>query len=165
MRSDCGMGWWRKDFIGCYSEGGIRLRDRRAFALRSGILHRLGQLQQVVNGADQAPFALRLRQTAQHELPEPASLLDLAEDRLYHRLAQPVPTAQVGGRAGLRPNQAGSRVPAVHVARSGEGARRMELDLHRSQPVEAGQGDEEFLSGAQKLFGRVVEFLLRSNIL
>src|SRR5665213_3704229 len=58
--------------------------------------HRFGQLQQVVNGADQAPFALRLLDAAQHELAEPSSLFDLAEDRLNDRLAQPVPAAPTG---------------------------------------------------------------------
>src|SRR5277367_2267287 len=58
--------------------------------------HRFGQLQQVVNRADQAPFALRLVKATQHELPEPSSLFDLAEHRLNDRLAQPIPAAPPG---------------------------------------------------------------------
>src|SRR5450755_1770129 len=68
-------------------------RPMASAAKYSWVFHRFGQLQQVVNRADQAPFALRLLNASQRELPEPSSLFDLAEDRLNHRLAQPVPTA------------------------------------------------------------------------
>jgi hypothetical protein len=60
----------------------LRTRRRITSAAKySWGFHRFGQLQQVVNRADQAPFALRLLKAPQHELPEPSSLLDLAEDR------------------------------------------------------------------------------------
>src|SRR5277367_2445940 len=75
------------------------LGTRRPMALAaeySWAFRRFGQLQQVVNRADQAPFALRLLKASQHELPEPSSLLDLAEDRLNDRLAQPIPAAPTG---------------------------------------------------------------------
>src|SRR5271168_4554204 len=75
------------------------LRTRRLIvsaAKYSWGFHRFGQLQQVVNRADQAPFALRFLQSPQHELSEPSSLLDLAEDRLNDRLAQPIPAAPPG---------------------------------------------------------------------
>ena len=65
-------------------------------ARNSPVFHRFGQLQQIVNRADQAPFALRLLKTTQHELPEPSSLFYLAEDRFNDRLAQPIPTASAG---------------------------------------------------------------------
>ena len=62
----------------------------------SWVFHHFGQLQQVMNRADQTPFALRLLKSPQHELPEASSLFDLAEDRLNDGLAQPVPTASAG---------------------------------------------------------------------
>jgi len=71
-------------------------RSAASVASYSRLFYRFGQLQQVVNRADQAPFALRLLDAAQHELAEPSSLFDLAEDRLNHRLAQPVTAAPAG---------------------------------------------------------------------
>ena len=49
-----------------------------------------GQLEQVVSDADQGPFALHLLRIPQLELPEPLSLLDLAEDRPHRRYTQGV---------------------------------------------------------------------------
>src|ERR1019366_1520816 len=56
------------------------------------------QLQQIVYGTDQTPFALDLFQTSQQKLSEAACLLDLPKDRFGQRLAQPVATAPPGTR-------------------------------------------------------------------
>ena len=57
---------------------------------------RFRQLQQVVNRADQTPFALDLLKTAHQELSEATRLLDLPENRFDGLLAQPVATASSG---------------------------------------------------------------------
>jgi len=57
-----------------------------------------GQLQQFVHRADQAPFALHLRKSAQQKLPEFTTLFDLTEDRLGQYLAESVATAPTGTR-------------------------------------------------------------------
>jgi len=45
------------------------------------------QFQNVVGETDQRPLALDFNQAAQEELAKPASLFDLAEDRLHDRFA------------------------------------------------------------------------------
>jgi hypothetical protein len=57
---------------------------------------RFRKLQQVVNGADQAPFSLHLRNTTQQELPKPSTLFNLTEDRFDHRFTQPIAAASSG---------------------------------------------------------------------
>jgi hypothetical protein len=47
------------------------------------------------------------------------------------RPPQPLPIAQTGGRARLRTDQAGTRIPAVPSPRHREGETRMGVDLHR----------------------------------
>src|SRR3954454_9336006 len=59
---------------------------------------RFRKLQQVVNGADQAPFSLHFRNTAHQELPKASTLFDLAEDRFDYRFAQPIAAASSGSR-------------------------------------------------------------------
>src|SRR5487761_568975 len=54
---------------------------------------RLGELQQVVNRTDQAPLALNVGEPSQQELPEPARLLDLPEDRFGQGLAKTIAAA------------------------------------------------------------------------
>ena len=54
---------------------------------RSGQTPPLCQLQQVVGGADNAPFRLHLLEAPQQELAEPARLLDLPEHRFGQLLA------------------------------------------------------------------------------
>lgn len=49
-----------------------------------------------VGGADQRPFCLHLLDPAQQELTEVSCLLDLAEHRLDHLLAQPIAAAIAG---------------------------------------------------------------------
>ena len=49
------------------------------------------------------------------------------------------PTDADGG-AGIRPDQAGPRLPPVPAAGSGEGQRRMVADLHRPQPAQSWGG-------------------------
>jgi hypothetical protein len=91
----------------------------------SWAFRRFGQLQQAVNRADQAPFALRFLKATQHELPEPASVLDLTEDRLNRRLEQPVPTAPT------RPCQFGAnrRHPGTLGAAASAGGARLMMTL------------------------------------
>ncbi len=52
--------------------------------------HRRFQVQEVVGGADQAPFALHFPQSPQQELSKAPGVLDLPEHRFYHLFAQPV---------------------------------------------------------------------------
>src|SRR5215469_6700302 len=66
-------------------------------ALSYGFL-RFGELQQVVNRTDQAPLALNVGEPSQQELPEPARLLDLSEDRFGQGLAKPVTAAPTRSR-------------------------------------------------------------------
>ena len=47
-----------------------------------------GQFQQVVDGADQRPFALHRGQAAPQELAEAARLFDLSEDRFHNALSR-----------------------------------------------------------------------------
>src|SRR5215471_16333004 len=51
---------------------------------------RHGKFQQIVNGADQRPFAVHLGQTAPQKLAKAARLLDLSKYRLDHLFAQPI---------------------------------------------------------------------------
>jgi hypothetical protein len=61
---------------------------------RPFLVHRpRGELQEVVNRADQAPFATRLLQAPQQELTEASSVLDLTKDRFDRLLAQAVAAA------------------------------------------------------------------------
>ena len=46
-------------------------------------------------------------------------------------------SADADGGAGVRPDQAGPRLPPVPAAGPGEGQRRVVADLHRSQPAQA----------------------------
>ena len=50
------------------------------------------------------------------------------------RLSKPVSIAQTDRRAGLRPDQAGKRIPPVPSAQHRQGQSRMGHDLHRPQP-------------------------------
>ena len=52
------------------------------------------------------------------------------------RLRQSLPVAQTDRRAGLRPDQAGPRLPPVPAARPRQGLQRMGDDLHRPQSPE-----------------------------
>ena len=61
---------------------------------------RFRQLQQVVNRADQTPFALDLLKTSHEELSEATRLFDLPKHRFDGLLAQPVATASSGSRQG-----------------------------------------------------------------
>jgi hypothetical protein len=45
---------------------------------------RFRKLQQVVNGADRAPFSLHFRNAAQQEPPKALTLFDLTENRFDH---------------------------------------------------------------------------------
>jgi hypothetical protein len=49
-----------------------------------------GEFEQIVDGADERPFALHRGQAAPQELAKAARLLDLPEHRFDHLLAQPV---------------------------------------------------------------------------
>ena len=51
---------------------------------------RRGEFEEVVDGAEQRPFALHRDEAAPQELGEAACLLDLPEHRFDHLLAQPV---------------------------------------------------------------------------
>ena len=55
--------------------------------------YRLGELEQVVGGADHRPLASDLIEAPQEELPEAPGLLHLPEHRLDHLLSQVVSTA------------------------------------------------------------------------
>ena len=48
-------------------------------------------------------------------------------------------SADANGGAGVRPDQAGPRLPAVPATGPGEGQRRVVADLHRSQPAQTVQ--------------------------
>ena len=52
-----------------------------------------GELDEVVDGAQEGPFCLNLVEAAQQELSEPSGLLDLSEHRLDDLLAQSVTAA------------------------------------------------------------------------
>ena len=54
------------------------------------------------------------------------------------RLSQPIPIAKADRGAGVRTDQASTRLPAVPAARHRESAGRMGADLHRPQPHKAG---------------------------
>ncbi len=72
--------------------------------------YRLRQLQQVVNGANQAPFACHLSQAPKQELPKPAALFDLTKKRFGQRRAKAVAAASPGSpQFGLRRRHSGAR--------------------------------------------------------
>jgi hypothetical protein len=52
-------------------------------------------------------------------------------DHPPRRPTQPLPPAQTGGRAGVRPHQAGQRLPTIPPPRPHQAPRRMGHDLHR----------------------------------
>ena len=52
-----------------------------------GSATRLGELEEVVGGADHGPLGPDLIKAPQQELPEASGLLDLAEHRLDHLLS------------------------------------------------------------------------------
>ncbi|MGY4501602.1 transposase [Bradyrhizobium sp. GM24.11] len=56
------------------------------------------------------------------------------------RPSQPLPVAQAGGRAGVRADQGGERLPPVPAAGNRESEGRMGDDLHRPQPPKARAG-------------------------
>src|SRR5271170_2971873 len=49
-----------------------------------------GELEEIVNGAEDSPLGLGVGEAAQEKLAKAAGLLDLAEDRLDHLLAQAI---------------------------------------------------------------------------
>src|SRR5829696_2551888 len=57
---------------------------------------RLGELEQVVGGADHRPFASHLIKASKEELSEASGMFDLAKDRLDDLLAQSVAAAPAG---------------------------------------------------------------------
>ena len=62
-------------------------------------------------------------------------------DRMRRKLQtrrgrQPLRFADANCGAGIRPDQAGPGIPAVPAAGTGEGERRMVVDLHRPQPAQ-----------------------------
>src|ERR1700739_4467586 len=57
---------------------------------------RVSQLEEVVDGADQRPFASDLVEAPQQELPEASGMFDLPEHRLNDLFAQPVSAAAAG---------------------------------------------------------------------
>src|SRR5262245_59327289 len=77
------------------------------------------QLENVVCGAHQRPFALYVLETPQQELPETARLLDLSDDRFDESFA-----CRVDGRAGLRQQLPGHAVDDGRVFRQGSSRTR-----------------------------------------
>ena len=61
-------------------------------------------------------------------------------------MAQPLPAEEADRGAGVRTDQAGTRLPPVPAARRREGACRVGADLHRPQPHQARQGSLSRLS-------------------
>ena len=56
----------------------------------------VGQLEQIMDGANHRPLASDLIETSQQELPEASGLLDLSEHRLDDLLSEPVATSPAG---------------------------------------------------------------------
>jgi hypothetical protein len=56
----------------------------------------LGELEDVVGGADQRPFGFHFVAASEQELPEVSCLFDLPEDRLNDLLSEPVAPSPSG---------------------------------------------------------------------
>src|SRR6185437_1897738 len=79
-----------------------------------------GQLQQVVDGADQAPFTFHVGEAPQQELAEAARLLDLPKHRLGQLLTQAVAAAPSRSRkARAHGTHPSSELPVCSRGRAG----------------------------------------------
>jgi len=76
------------------------------------------QLQQVVGGTQQGPFALHVGEPPQQQLAEAARVFDEPEDRLYGLLAQPIP-APPPAAPQLTPHRGGVRAPGRRAIPAG----------------------------------------------
>src|SRR5450432_3150656 len=94
--------------------GGRHSARRRSEATRGG------ELEEVVDRANNRPLGLGLDEAAQQQLAESTSLLDLPEDRLDHLLTQAVAAAS---GAALEPCRHGSDAGAATLCPSACGGR------------------------------------------
>src|SRR5471030_3361587 len=85
---------------------------------------RAGELEEIVDGADDRPLRLGIGETAQKQLAESTSLLDLTEDGLDHLLAQAVAAAS---GAALEPCRHGGDAGAATLCPSACGGCRAVL--------------------------------------
>ncbi len=72
-----------------------------------------------------------------HGKPAPSAAQPDGRQTARRRLGQPLPSAQGHGRTGLRPDQAGARLPTVPDARPRQRPGRMGDGVHRPQPLQA----------------------------
>ena len=70
-------------------------------------------------------------------IPSQLSPRDRMRRKLQTKWGRALRPAHGDGGAGLRPDQAGPRLPPVPAAGSGEGPGRVVPDLHRPQPAQA----------------------------
>ena len=107
-------GAWRRS-VSCVSGisgiSGILCRNNHRWLQQAA---RRGEFEEVVDGAEQRPFALHRDEAAPQELAEAACLLDLPEHRFDHLLAQPVGALVPGGAQFCRHR----RHPAVRLGGS-----------------------------------------------
>ena len=138
----------------CDGSGAINLRDMAAVRPDSGVSvcrkrTASKDLQQIVRQADQVPFAPHLLKAAEHELPEPAAVFDLAEGWFDNRLA-----ACVFGAAFLGPQLAGHLL--LHREVFGQTAFRSVG--HSFVMFQTASGDVRFVDVVIVLQGRHVLF-------
>src|SRR5579863_9964346 len=104
----------------------------------------VGQLQEVVDGADHRPFASDLVEAPQQELPEASGMFDLPEHRLDDLFAQPIAAAATGPlkldrHGGLaRPARPLSRTGRILCAMAGAAWSQIRGDTAAAQIGEVG---------------------------
>ena len=112
-----------------------------------------GRARDAVAGKAEAPAAPPSTQPA----GSPTRVEAMRAKDQGRRARQPLPAAQATPRAGVRADQAGTRVPPVPVARHRQGARRVGHRLHRPQSSQARTQAESVRSLAVGRCGRAIE--------